>query len=48
MLLMKPKLMYHQVFGLSTDLGLKPGSTQYNTALTIFFVPYIVGGLSRP
>ncbi|MCJ1242665.1 hypothetical protein MMC14_010674 [Varicellaria rhodocarpa] len=30
------------VFGLSTDLGLKPGSTQYNTALTIFFVPYVL------
>ena len=31
------------VFGLSNDLGLKAGSNEYNTALTIFFVPYIVG-----
>ncbi|MCJ1395401.1 hypothetical protein MMC18_008285 [Xylographa bjoerkii] len=30
------------VYGLSTDLGLVSGSNQYNTALTIFFVPYIV------
>lgn len=28
------------IFGLQDDLGLKP--TEYNTALTIFFVPYIV------
>ena len=28
------------IFGLQTDLGLK--NNQYNTALTIFFVPYIV------
>ncbi|MCJ1377293.1 hypothetical protein MMC17_000387 [Xylographa soralifera] len=30
------------VYGLSTDLGLVSGSNQYNTALTIFFVPYIL------
>ncbi|MCJ1471797.1 hypothetical protein MMC13_000438 [Lambiella insularis] len=30
------------VYGLSTDLGLVAGSNQYNTALTIFFVPYIL------
>lgn len=30
------------VFGLSSELGLLAGSNQYNTALTIFFVPYVV------
>ncbi|MCJ1308873.1 hypothetical protein MMC25_002528 [Agyrium rufum] len=30
------------VYGLTTDLKLAAGSTQYNTALTIFFVPYIL------
>ncbi|MCJ1435985.1 hypothetical protein MMC27_005363 [Xylographa pallens] len=30
------------VYGLATDLGLVSGSNQYNTALTIFFVPYIL------
>ncbi|MCJ1400605.1 hypothetical protein MMC11_003811 [Xylographa trunciseda] len=30
------------VYGLSTDLGLVSGTNQYNTALTIFFVPYIL------
>ncbi|MCJ1245141.1 hypothetical protein MMC30_002342 [Trapelia coarctata] len=29
------------VYGLGTDLGLPPGSNQYNTALTIFFVSYV-------
>ena len=30
------------VFGLQKDLGLDSSGTQYNTALTIFFVPYIL------
>jgi hypothetical protein len=30
------------IFGLREDLGIAPGSTQYNIALTIFFVPYIL------
>jgi hypothetical protein len=30
------------IFGLREDLGIAPGSTEYNTALTIFFVPYIL------
>lgn len=30
------------VFGLQKDLGLDENGVQYNTALTIFFVPYIV------
>lgn len=29
-------------FRLQQDLGLDPSGTQYNTALTIFFVPYVV------
>jgi len=30
------------IFGLREDLKIAPGSTQYNIALTIFFVPYIL------
>lgn len=30
------------VFGLEEDLGMDPKSNQFNTALTIFFVPYVL------
>ncbi|KAE8339544.1 hypothetical protein BDV24DRAFT_74515 [Aspergillus arachidicola] len=30
------------VFGLEEDLGMDPKSSQFNTALTIFFVPYVL------
>lgn len=30
------------IFGLSTELNLNPRTNQYNTALVIFFVPYIL------
>ncbi|KAJ9299963.1 hypothetical protein DTO217A2_8069 [Paecilomyces variotii] len=30
------------IFGLEDDLDINPAGTKYNTALTIFFVPYII------
>lgn len=30
------------VFGLQEDIGMDPKSNQFNTALTIFFVPYVL------